>query len=112
MKVASNVAKKFAYLTAKIVLVIGLVFGGIVGFSLYKNLIAEKKAQEFCDEIVLGSDISLAFTKAEQIKIRHRFYPEESQHSFAFPGFGIGMALCNVSVDNGEIVHKESQAFW
>jgi hypothetical protein len=99
--------KKLAYAIAKVSFVIVVGLGAIVGFVLYSDWSAERKAQAFCDEIDLGSDISTTIVKAKDRKILQGSY---QGYSFYFPGNMFTKAVCEVSVDkNQKVASKHSK---
>jgi hypothetical protein len=100
MSDAKNLVKSFGIVGA-IILCAG---AAIVGCVYYLNWSAEKKANAFCADIVIGSDISLATQKANRLGISFGSY---KGYTFYFPGTMFTKAICSVSVDQaGKVVSK------
>jgi hypothetical protein len=83
------------------VLIIGLL---VVGLSL--NLMANKKADEFCKSITAGDSISSLVDKAERDHIVIIHQEESSKYIFLFRGFLYGRTACVVTVENGLVRDK------
>jgi hypothetical protein len=103
----SDSRKKFAFLFGKVAFVIVAALGAILACLSYPNWSAERKARKFCDEIDIGSDISLAIEKANDKK---SFYGDDQGYTFYFPGMVFDKAVCQVSVDaNRKVTSKMSE---
>jgi hypothetical protein len=99
--------KKILLLLGKIALVIVALFGAMVACVSYVNWAAERKAKAFCDDIPVGSDISLAIEKA---KIHDVFHSDSPPYNFYFFGVVFDKAVCEVSVDsNRKVISKISE---
>lgn len=71
---------------------------------LYMDWSAKRKAQAFCEEIKIGSEISIAVAKAKEKKI---FLGTYQGYTFYFPGSGFNKAVCEVSVtEAGKVTAK------
>ena len=81
----------------KLALALLALCGVLIAGIYYVNWSAEKKAKLFCDEILVGSDVSLAINRAKQGKI---FYGDYRGFTFYFPGFVFDKAVCAVTVDS------------
>jgi hypothetical protein len=99
--------KKMVLLVGKLTLGIVAALGAMVACVSYINWSAERKATKFCDEIEIGSDVSLAIEKAKQKKIFHSDFPP---YNFYFWGIVFDKAVCEVSVDhNRKVTAKHSE---
>ena len=76
----------------------------IVACIGYVNWSAERNARTFCDEIAVGSDISIA---VERAKDRHLLWGPAGGYTFYFPGFVFDKAVCEVAVNReGKVTSK------
>lgn len=99
--------RKIALLFGKISLVIVALFGVMVACVGYVNWAAERKAKAFCDDIAVGSDISLALDKAKKQEV---FHDDSPPYNFYFFGVVFDKAVCEVTVDaNRKVVSKVSE---
>ena len=89
---------------SKITLLLIAGAGALVAVVFFPNWLAARRAQQFCDETPIGSDISAAIIRANERKTlwgSHRFY------TFYFPGLILDKAVCNVSVaEDGKVKAK------
>jgi len=88
--------KKLVFLFGKVAFVIAAALGAIVACVGYLNWSAERKAKAFCDDIAVGSDISLAIEKAKDKKL---LYGDSRGYTFYFPGLVFDEAVCEESID-------------
>jgi len=94
-------------LVGKVALGIVVAFAAMVACVSYVNWAAERKAKAFCDNIAVGSDISLALEKAKKQEIFHSDFPP---YNFYFWGVVFDKAVCEVSVDaNRKVVSKVAE---
>ena len=92
---------------AKVAILITAVLGAIAGCVFYLDWSAERKAQSFCADISVGSDISVAVEKAKDKKILYGTY---KGYTFYFPGTMFNKAICAASVDQtGKVLSKFSE---
>lgn len=98
---------KIAAITA---LILGVALGAMVSCAVFLDWSAEKKADAFCDETAIGSDISTAIARAKNKGILQG--PREGAykgHAFYFSGFVFSKGVCEVSVGQyGKVTSKFS----
>lgn len=98
--------KKIILLFGKIAVVSVAMFGLLLACLFYPNWSAEREAKAFCDEIAIGSDVSLAVERAKEKRI---FFGDFQGYTFYFPGLVFDKAVCEVSVDaNRKVISKAS----
>jgi hypothetical protein len=96
-----------AFLIGKVAVVIVAVLGTPVACVYYLNWSAERKAKAFCDDVAIGSDISLAIEKAKDKKL---LYGDYQGYTFYFPGMVFDKAVCEVSIDpSRKVTSKHSE---
>jgi len=103
MSVAKMSNRRRAILgTMFVVAILFVAFSTTVLLSLRS---AEKRAQQFCDGIAVGSDASQAISRAVENKI---LYDSNGGYTFFFPSItGFDKAICGVSIDkNGKVLSK------
>jgi hypothetical protein len=93
--------KKLVLLLVKIAAVLLAGFGALVGGVWYFNWSAERRARAFCDDIAIGSDISLSLDNATKQKI---FHSDSPPYNFYFFSTGFDKAVCAVETDSNRKV--------
>jgi len=88
--------------------VVLLLLGAWVAYVLKSTSSAERNAQQFCDEITVGSDVGPAVAKAEDRKLLYGLH--EQTYTFYFPTDTLfDKAICQVSVSSdGKVLSKGS----
>lgn len=88
---------KWRRLTVIAGLVVILILAMIAGSIFYSIKAAERRAQRFCDDVPVGSDISASVGRAMKEGI---LYGSDGGYDFYFPTLtGFDKAICSVSVD-------------
>jgi hypothetical protein len=108
MRDSRNSVKKIGFAVGKVALVIVVVLGAIVACVSYLNWSAERKATKFCDEIEIGSDISVAIRKAKDKK---DYYGDSQQYTFYYWGMVFDKAICEVSIEERQRPVSSSTTF-
>lgn len=83
-----------------------LVLAVVVLIGIYLNHRAEQRSAEFCESIVVGTDLSGVVSHASQLGIRHYQNNDADQHHFMFPGFVFNWSDCIVKVREGLVTQK------
>jgi hypothetical protein len=106
MNEVRSLARRYFRVVLTVVSIPVLGFGVIAGGVAYLNWSAERRARAFCEEIALGSDVSLAVANAKGRKILQGSNPVGSvtEYSFYFPGTMFDKAVCRAEVDRNEKV--------
>jgi len=107
MKLTWRSARRYIAVFAAIIAVISIVFYAYAASLSNRLRVAEKKAHEFCDAIAIGSDISMAVSKAKAEGI---FWGSVQGYTFYFPATMFDKAVCEVAVDReGKVVTKSAE---
>ena len=86
-----------------------LLLAALVGYAVYANYTAERAAESFCAATALGSDLTLALTRAQTQGARHRgprIADGKEQHDFEFQGWVFNVGVCRVGVTKGKVVSR------
>lgn len=103
----SRQAKTIAYGLIKVILSVCALLAVVVGLVFYLDWSAARKARAFCDEVDLGTPISLAVAKAKDKNI---LQGTEQGYTFYFPGSMFNKAVCRVSEDTDhDVIAKHSE---
>ena len=82
-----------------------VLLAGLFGVVAYVNWAAEKKANQFCSQIEIGTQISLAAAKAKSQGVF--FGSDAKSYTFYFFGFVFDKAICDVTIGaDGKVVSK------
>ena len=74
----------------------------VIVIGIYSNHRAVFAAKHFCDQIALGSDLSLSVQLAKASGIRYI----EPLHQFYFQGWVFNAAICSVTVNGNKVSSK------
>lgn len=101
---STGLGKAIAWLFAILAGLFGLFIAYTVGMLIYADWSAERKAREFCESTLVGSNISEAIARAADEDIMQD-ESDHGVHTFMFPGNGFDNAYCYVSADRqGKVV--------
>ena len=98
-----ELAYPFVILACAIVAVVGTA----VACTAYLDWSAERQAKAFCNDVPIGSDISLAVERAKDKKL---LYGDYRRYTFYFPGMVFDKAVCEIWIDpNRKVTSKHSE---
>jgi hypothetical protein len=79
---------------------------GVAGFSAYLDWSARENAHQFCDQIAIGSDASVASSRGRSRKVMT--VADADSVDFIFPSNPFSSVTCHISVDRGgNVISKD-----